>query len=212
MNTSPVAGEDVYAFLELFLSRFPQYADLPFHLAAESYGGTYAPNIASVIYRENKALAASAALAPVPGVRHINLESVILSYAIPHVMSTSPAPRPSDPVKLDKLTQLHMTEHYLTQCSWILEHIRAPALSEIALKCGGPEEDGLADHRALLRFLSTALSSHHLDMLHATATPSKLKIQAWSRREGCIRETANDFCQPIDAASHDWVSRQAFLA
>ena len=42
VDTSPVAGQDVYAFMELFLSRFPEYAEKPFHLAAESYGGTYA--------------------------------------------------------------------------------------------------------------------------------------------------------------------------
>ena len=50
VSTSPVAAEDVYAFLQLFLNRYPEYASAPFHLAAESYGGTYAPNIASVIH------------------------------------------------------------------------------------------------------------------------------------------------------------------
>ncbi|KAF5317633.1 hypothetical protein D9611_014972 [Ephemerocybe angulata] len=39
VNNSPVAGKDVYAFLELFLNRFPQYSKQPFHIAAESYGG-----------------------------------------------------------------------------------------------------------------------------------------------------------------------------
>ena len=39
VNTSPVIGQDVYAFMELFIKRFPQYAEQPFHLAAESYGG-----------------------------------------------------------------------------------------------------------------------------------------------------------------------------
>ena len=53
VNTSPVAAEDVYAFIQLFLGRYPEYADAPFHLAAESYGGTYAPNIASVIHQKN---------------------------------------------------------------------------------------------------------------------------------------------------------------
>jgi len=37
VNTSPVAGKDVYAFLELFVNRFPKYADKPFHLAAEVF-------------------------------------------------------------------------------------------------------------------------------------------------------------------------------
>ena len=78
VNTSPVAAEDVYAFLELFLQRYPEYADVPFHVAAESYGGTYAPNIVSVIHEQNKAVA----VAPTPGVRHVNLASVILANGI----------------------------------------------------------------------------------------------------------------------------------
>lgn len=68
----------MYAFLELFISRFPKYAKAPFHLAAESYGGTYAPNIAAVIHRENIALG----LAPTPAVKKINLASVILANGL----------------------------------------------------------------------------------------------------------------------------------
>jgi cathepsin A (carboxypeptidase C) len=78
VSTSPVAGKDVYAFLELFLNRFPKYSNAPFHLAAESYGGIFAPNIASVIYQKNKGLA----LAPIPGVKKINLASVILANGL----------------------------------------------------------------------------------------------------------------------------------
>ena len=78
VNTSPAAAEDVYAFIQLFLSRYPQYAAAPFHLAAESYGGTYAPNIASVIYNKN----AESFARPVPGVTHVNLASVILANGI----------------------------------------------------------------------------------------------------------------------------------
>ena len=76
VDNSPVAAEDVYAFLQLFLRRYPQYADRPFHVAAESYGGTYAPHVASEIYRQNKALAAGEAGAETT---HINLASVILA-------------------------------------------------------------------------------------------------------------------------------------
>lgn len=78
---------DVYAFLELFVTRFPKYARLPFHIAAESYGGTYAPNIASVIYKKNKELAA----APNPKLARINLASVILANGItdPYIQMAS---------------------------------------------------------------------------------------------------------------------------
>ncbi|KAF8265772.1 serine carboxypeptidase [Lactarius quietus] len=87
VNTSPAAGLDVYAFLELFVTRFPKYASLPFHIAAESYGGTYAPNIASVIYKKNKELAA----APNPELARINLASVILANGItdPYIQMAS---------------------------------------------------------------------------------------------------------------------------
>ncbi|KAL0947633.1 hypothetical protein HGRIS_013721 [Hohenbuehelia grisea] len=78
VNNSPAAGKDVYALLELFFDRFPQYSKLPFHLAAESYGGTYAPNIAKVIYDENKQLS----LSPNPRIRKINLASVILANGL----------------------------------------------------------------------------------------------------------------------------------
>ncbi|KAF9533625.1 carboxypeptidase C [Crepidotus variabilis] len=87
VSTSPVAGKDVYAFLELFLSRYPEYSKTQFHIAAESYGGTYAPNFASVIYRANKELA----LAPNPKLKHINLASIILANGLtdPYVQMAS---------------------------------------------------------------------------------------------------------------------------
>ncbi|KAH9037045.1 carboxypeptidase C, partial [Lactarius hengduanensis] len=78
---------DVTQFLELFITRFHKYARLPFHLAAESYGGTFAPNIASVIYKKNKELAA----APSPKLAKIILASVILAngFTDPYIQMTS---------------------------------------------------------------------------------------------------------------------------
>lgn len=69
---------DVYAFLQLFMSRFPDYAEKPFHLAAESWGGHYGPNIASYVYKMNK----QRIYAPFPGQRHINFESLILANGL----------------------------------------------------------------------------------------------------------------------------------
>ena len=56
VDTSDKSAEDVYAFLQLFFARFPKYADLPFTVAAESYGGHYAPHIGAEIHRRNKEL------------------------------------------------------------------------------------------------------------------------------------------------------------
>ncbi|CCM06004.1 uncharacterized protein FIBRA_08247 [Fibroporia radiculosa] len=92
VNTSPVAGKDVYAFLELFLGHFPKYSQAPFHIAAESYGGTYAPNIASIIHAENKALAQTQAQnAAAASLVHINLASIMLGNGLtdPYIQSAS---------------------------------------------------------------------------------------------------------------------------
>lgn len=75
VSRSHVAGEDVYAFFQLFFSRFPEYAEAKFHMAAESYGGTYAPNAAAVFHKKNRELEVT----PVPGLTKINLASVILA-------------------------------------------------------------------------------------------------------------------------------------
>jgi cathepsin A (carboxypeptidase C) len=43
------AGKDVYAFLELFFQQFPEYKDVKFHIAGESYAGHYIPVFATEI-------------------------------------------------------------------------------------------------------------------------------------------------------------------
>ncbi|KAG6329897.1 hypothetical protein ID866_9191 [Astraeus odoratus] len=74
VDTSQLAGKDVYAFLVLFLRRFPEYSKLPFHIAGESYGGTYAPNIARLIYEENQLTSNQLV--------KINLQSIILGNGL----------------------------------------------------------------------------------------------------------------------------------
>ncbi|WWC64204.1 uncharacterized protein I303_106812 [Kwoniella dejecticola CBS 10117] len=82
VNNSPAAAEDVYAFLILFISKFKQYSKQEFHIAGESYAGTYIPNIASVIYKNNLALD----LAPTPSVPKLNFASVMIGNGLtdPH--------------------------------------------------------------------------------------------------------------------------------
>ncbi|KAJ7022403.1 serine carboxypeptidase [Mycena alexandri] len=78
VKTTPEAAKDVYAFLQLFVRRFDEYATRPFHIAAESYGGHYAPNIASIVHRKNKELIQ----APSSDLLRINLQSIMLGNAL----------------------------------------------------------------------------------------------------------------------------------
>uniref|UniRef100_A0A060TBY4 Carboxypeptidase n=1 Tax=Blastobotrys adeninivorans TaxID=409370 RepID=A0A060TBY4_BLAAD len=49
VSDTVTAGEDVYAFLELFFKQFPEYKELDFHIAGESYAGHYIPQFAKEI-------------------------------------------------------------------------------------------------------------------------------------------------------------------
>ncbi|CAE6393393.1 unnamed protein product [Rhizoctonia solani] len=55
VSDSFVAAEDMWSFLQLFYKRFGQYAG-ELHVAGESYGGTYVPHIAHVIWKNNQKL------------------------------------------------------------------------------------------------------------------------------------------------------------
>ncbi|KAF9515933.1 hypothetical protein BS47DRAFT_1381315 [Hydnum rufescens UP504] len=78
VDTTPVAAHDVWVFLELFMNRYKQYSKLPFHIAAESYGGRYAPLLGAEIHKQNKVIS----FAPRPFVLHINLVSVIIGNGL----------------------------------------------------------------------------------------------------------------------------------
>lgn len=75
MSNSQDTAEDVYAFLQLFLEKFPKFQKGEFHLAGESYFGTYAPNIASVIHKHNLNKPTQSAL-------HIPLASVLIGNGL----------------------------------------------------------------------------------------------------------------------------------
>ncbi|KAG8966199.1 hypothetical protein FRC03_012317 [Tulasnella sp. 419] len=78
INNTPAAAEDVYAFLQLFLTRYSEYSSAPFSVAAESYGGHYAPHIASTIYNKNKALAVGSNTKAV----EIKLDSILIGNGL----------------------------------------------------------------------------------------------------------------------------------
>ena len=46
---------DIYTFLQGFLKLYPQYANSPFHITGESYGGHYVPTASAYIVKMNKA-------------------------------------------------------------------------------------------------------------------------------------------------------------
>ncbi|CUM65067.1 uncharacterized protein PRCAT00002689001 [Priceomyces carsonii] len=49
VSNTVTAGQDVYAFLELFFKQFPEYKKPDFHIAGESYAGHYIPVFATEI-------------------------------------------------------------------------------------------------------------------------------------------------------------------
>ena len=69
----------MYAFFQLLFSQFPEYTDSNFHAAGENYGGTYVLNSAAAVYKRNKVSEAR----PIPGLRRLNLASVILANGFP---------------------------------------------------------------------------------------------------------------------------------
>lgn len=71
-------ARDVWGFLQVFMYRFPEYATLPFHIAAESWGGHYGPHIASRIFKENVRIGHAPSRSEVK----INLSSLVLANGL----------------------------------------------------------------------------------------------------------------------------------
>lgn len=53
VDNSRDAAHDVHDFLEAFFKEFPEYKDVKFHIAGESYAGHYIPAISEVILEKN---------------------------------------------------------------------------------------------------------------------------------------------------------------
>ncbi|KAH8099460.1 peptidase S10 serine carboxypeptidase [Cristinia sonorae] len=78
VNTLADLAVDVYAFLTIFLKRFPEYVSAPLHIAGESWGGHYVPTIASYVHEKNQEFK----YYPRKGMIHVNLASVILANGL----------------------------------------------------------------------------------------------------------------------------------
>jgi carboxypeptidase C (cathepsin A) len=46
--------EEVYTFLQMFFTKYPQYSTQQFFLFGESYAGHYIPVLSSIIIKANK--------------------------------------------------------------------------------------------------------------------------------------------------------------
>ena len=71
-------AEDVYTFLQLWMHRFPAHAQKPLHIAGESWGGHYVPNIGHHIDEQNDRLI----YAPRPGQLEIKLATLTLANGL----------------------------------------------------------------------------------------------------------------------------------
>lgn len=69
---------DVYAFLQLFLQRFPRYAAAPLHVAGSSWGGHFVPHVGALVHAQNGRLAH----APRRGQLRVNLASLVLANGL----------------------------------------------------------------------------------------------------------------------------------
>lgn len=69
ITSTRAAAQDVYIFLELFYEAFPQFKQIDFHIAGESYAGHYIPRIAHEIVLEHPE-------------RSFNLSSVLIGNGI----------------------------------------------------------------------------------------------------------------------------------
>ncbi|EJU02625.1 carboxypeptidase C [Dacryopinax primogenitus] len=91
VNTSPVAAEDVWTFLEMFVTRWKKYSEVPFHISGESYGGTYLPNLAHVIHSHNKEIAASPATFAPKQLHALNFKSILIGNGLTSPLIQFPA-------------------------------------------------------------------------------------------------------------------------
>ncbi|KAI8904851.1 Alpha/Beta hydrolase protein [Gorgonomyces haynaldii] len=78
VSNSDQAAQDVYAFLQLFLSTYPKYSKLPFTVSGESYAGHYIPAIGHEISEQNSNIRKSNP----HSLSHINLYSLAIGNGL----------------------------------------------------------------------------------------------------------------------------------
>ena len=107
VSDTVAASKDVYALLVLFFKQFPEYKDLDFHIAGESYAGHYIPVFASgklsilsyiltyvdiLSHQGNESSLIANVAQPEPReLAHINLKSVLIGELSQKLFLTSKA-------------------------------------------------------------------------------------------------------------------------
>ncbi|KAJ3367842.1 hypothetical protein HDU91_001053 [Kappamyces sp. JEL0680] len=78
-TNSDDAAADVFAFMQLFVTQYNQYAKLPFTVTGESYAGHYIPAIANAIFNSNENVKNNVAD---DGVVNINMVSIAIGNGL----------------------------------------------------------------------------------------------------------------------------------
>lgn len=126
-NGTFAAAEDVYAFMDLWYTQFPDSRNLPFSIAGESYAGHYIPIFASHINDMNKIA---------PPEAQIPLESVLIgngifadtiqltsSYDISCTNATGIGPLLEDDICANMSAAVPRCEHLMKACGEYPDHL-----------------------------------------------------------------------------------------
>ncbi|BFZ56223.1 carboxypeptidase C [Savitreella phatthalungensis] len=93
VSDTVAAGKDVYAFLSLFFKTFPEYSDLDFHIAGESYAGHYIPQFAKEVVEHQSGKSTEFFVNAAPK-QKINLKTVLIGNGLIDPLVQYPQYRP----------------------------------------------------------------------------------------------------------------------
>lgn len=184
IDTSDKSAEDVYAFLQLFLTRYRKYAHLPLTVAAESYGGHYAPHIGAEIHRKNQQQAAQARASDFAPIVHVNLDTLMIGNGLTHpkVQFSSVAEYACSPEN-----KFHLFEPDSETCTSLYK--RAGVCDTLIEQCD----------RFQSRLVCVPAALYCWGSLYGPA--QDLGVNLYDVRRRCDRERDGDLCYP----EMDWI-------
>ncbi|EJD54382.1 serine carboxypeptidase [Auricularia subglabra TFB-10046 SS5] len=167
--TAPAAALDGYAFLQLFLARFPQYKELPFHIAGESFGGRFVPNIAIAIHKRNRDGSTS--------LPKINLKSIALGNGM-----------------TDPRTQFSAVPEFACEgpyALWDRNSAECAGLRNTATTCARLVEACYTTNSRL-----ACIPAGHYCLTQMSRAFDKLGLNPYDVRRPCDREGHGNMCYP----------------